>query len=97
MFGDRGVVNDVIKDVMEQSQKIILEQLGDLVKRGLLVVHSDGPVLAQEMDPYSPSHKFKLMGAVRLELKDQGYIQKLELENKEMRELLEKMQALVGK
>jgi hypothetical protein len=99
MFGGTGIINgrDVIKDVMEQSQQIILDQLGDLVKKGLLVVHSDGPMLAREIDPGSASYKFKLMGAVRLELKDQGYIQKLEQENKEMRELLEKMQALVGK
>jgi hypothetical protein len=99
MFGGTGVMNgsDVIRDVMQQSQQIILDQLGDLVKKGLLVVHSDGPMLAREIDPSSDSYKFKLVGSVRLELKDQGYIQKLEQENKEMRELLEQMQALVGK
>jgi hypothetical protein len=92
------ILGKVMHQTAEQTEKAILKGLEELVSRGLLVVHYDDQQLVREYDPTIPNGvKFAVRTAVRLELKDQGYIQKLELENKQMRELLEQMQALVGK
>lgn len=94
--------NDLVKTIMEETakktEKVILQGLEDLVSRGLLVVRYDQPQLVETYDPTSPNGKrFTVNTAVRLELKDQGYIQKLELENKELREAIDRMFAVVGK
>lgn len=94
--------NDILKTVMEQTEakteQAILGGLMELVEKKLLVVHRDAPVLVESYDPTTVGgRKFEVKTAIRLELKDQGYIQKLELENKELREAIDRMFAVVGK
>jgi len=64
-----------------------LQQLGDLVKRGLLVVEETQPVLIQS--DY-PGH-FTLQKAVRLKLRHQEYIEHLEVQNEQLRNEIRRM------
>ena len=70
-------LNETIKSLMEQKESIILEQLSELISRGLLVVEETSPVLVRKHNPEG-LYGVELKQAVRLVLKDQEYIEKLE-------------------
>lgn len=70
-----------VQDIMSQKESIILNQLNDLISRGLLVVEEGTSVLT-----YSEhSSKIELNQSINLKLKDQDYIEQLERENKELK------------
>lgn len=69
-------------------ENALREQLSDLVSRGLLVVEIGPQVLVQECDG-----KVTVRQSINLQLKDREYIEKLERENKEMREIIERLQS----
>ncbi len=75
---------DCVRNVAEQQKAIILAQLSDLVKRGLLVVESTEPVLIKDYN----SDEIRLSQSIRLTLKDKEYIEKLEKENAEYKDLI---------
>lgn len=81
---------DIMKLAAEQSEKVVLAQLNDFISRGLIVLESTGPLLTRSSD----SDKIEMRYACNLVLKDKEYILKLEKENKEMKELLEKLKAV---
>jgi hypothetical protein len=83
----------ILKDVLVQKESLVLEQLSDLVKRGLLVIEQSEPVLVQDLY----ADKLVLKQAVRLSLKDKEYIEKLEAENTALKEQLLKIQEAVTK
>lgn len=89
-------MNDSIKeamtDLLRQQETILLEQLGDLVKRGLLVIESTQPVIVQSQSV----HKLELRQAVRLVLKDKEFIQELERENAELKRRLATINSAVN-
>lgn len=75
-------MSKIAAQIADQSERVILEQLGELVKRGLLVIER-GPMIltSNSREPY----KLEVNQAVRLVLKDQEYIQNLEKENAQMK------------
>lgn len=78
-------VNDVLQDLARQKDQLIVDQLGDLLERGLLVVEQTQPVLVQSYD----KNKIELKQSVRLVLKDKEYIERLEKENIELKSQVE--------
>lgn len=81
----QSVVKELYRDIHEATEKGVLDQLNDFVKRGLIVVEMTQPVLVQDMH----STEIKIQQYVKLTLKDKEYIEKLEKENQEMKDLLE--------
>lgn len=86
-------INEITKALSLQKDNIILNQLSDLVSRGLLVVEETQPVLVKE----DHSDNIILKQQVRLTLKNIEYIEKLEKENSELKLLLSKMNELANK
>ena len=82
--------NTLIKNVLKQQEQIILEQLGELIDRKLLVLESTQPVLTTHYEPGGKT-VLKLDQACRLVLKDQEYIEKLEKENAELKDIIERL------
>lgn len=71
----------------KQTEELVLQQLGDLVKRGLLVIEQTEPVLTEHQLP-GGDWEFTMEKAVRLNLRDREVIETLEAENKRLREQL---------
>lgn len=67
-------LRNVVESLAYQKEKMILEQLGDLVSKGFLVIEQ-GPLRLAQLQ-----HKDELMVVqdVKLVLKDQEYIKELE-------------------
>jgi len=85
------------KDIIQESErnfeskreKIILEQLSDLINRGLLEIQSTVPVITRKDSPENSKVELEISSAVRLVLKDREYIEKLEKENGELKAIIE--------
>tara|TARA_R110000868_G_scaffold82953_1_gene233988 strand:+ start:219 stop:491 length:273 start_codon:yes stop_codon:yes gene_type:complete len=80
-------LSEIMADLGKQQESIILDQLNDLVKRGLLVVESTQPVLVRNYN----QDKITVQQSIRLTLKDKEYIEKLEKENSEYKDLIERL------
>lgn len=65
-----------IRHAAEQTESLLLEQLNDLLSRGLLVVEKTEPVLIQDS-----TGKVQIHQKINLTLRDKEYIEKLEKEN----------------
>lgn len=79
------MMNEVAKEISQQKENLLLEQLNDLVSRDLIVIEQTQPVLVQDSD----SNKLIFRQAIKLTLKDKEYILKLEEENKQLKETLD--------
>jgi ABC-type sulfate transport system substrate-binding protein len=87
-------VTEVVKHIVKEYEKVGLKEIEDLVKKGLIVVKSQGFSIYQD----HASMGLVLADRVSFELKDQEYITKLEQENKELREKLDNIeQAFIRK
>ena len=80
-------LTEILDDLGKQKEAIILDQLGDMLKRGLLIVESTQPVLIKD----EFSDKITLKQSIRLTLRDKEYIEKLEKENAEYKDLIERL------
>lgn len=80
-------ISKVLDEFVKEQEHIILDQLNDLIKRGLLVIESTKPTLVQNAD----SDKISVQQSIRLTLKDIDYIEKLEKENQELKEKIMKL------
>jgi hypothetical protein len=91
------LTSELINEVLRQQESILLEQLGDLVTHGLLVCQSGPPQIIRESDPYGGGgvYKFKLVQSVKFVLRDAEYIAKLEAENKEMKDIIQRLRGLL--
>lgn len=85
-------LNSALLEVNKQTESIILSQLNELISRGLLVIESTQPVLVADYDLYhngtfnrDKPYNIRLQQMVKLKLKDQEYIEKLEKENEELK------------
>lgn len=85
-------VMDALKEIAEQRETLVMEQLNELISRGLLVVEQGPMSLMQDL----VSTKILVAQQVRLVLKDQEYIQKLEVENKSLKQRLDAIANAVG-
>jgi hypothetical protein len=85
MSFDIKYASDLAGEIAKQKEAAILVQLGDLITRGLLVVEYYGhPQLFCAEDSSQIIYK----QSMRLVLKDKEYIEKLEDENRKMKERL---------
>jgi len=85
------MLQEVITDIAKQQENLILEQLGELITRGLLVVEKTEPVLTGGWERDRDKYTVKLEQKIRLVLKDQEYIEKLEAENAEYKDLIKRL------
>ncbi len=67
-------VGDLLKTVSKNTEDIMLEQLEDMLKRGVLVVEKSEPVLIQD----AQTQKVTVQQKIKLTLKDKEYIERLE-------------------
>lgn len=86
------LIDQALRETAKQTELAILAQLNELISRGLLVVETEGPMIVQQMD-YMLDNKIQVGMRVKLKLKDQEYIERLEAENKELLELVNKFKS----
>lgn len=74
-----------------QKESVILEQLNDLISRDLLVVQEGPQSLVRDLE----SDKITIQQSIRLVLKDKEYIEKLEIENRALKESIQAIREAV--
>ena len=91
MSSTSSIIESIHRKMSEGQESMILSQLNDFISRGLIVVETTSPILVQDAD----SDRLVMRQACQLKLKDQEYIQKLELENAELKAKLEAISAAI--
>lgn len=86
----QSLVEKVARESARATEESILDQLNELVSRGLLLVEETKPTLYRSVD----SSKITIEKSIRLVLKDQEYIENLESKVKNLEERLEKYDKL---
>lgn len=89
-------MNDILhktaKQASELKEAIILEQLSELINRGLLIIEETQPLLTiNRRCEDKHGVELKMSQGIRLVLKDQEHIEKLEKENAELKKRLDKI------
>lgn len=87
------LITDMAIKIARTKETLILESLNELISRGLLVVEETQPVLVRECDSASIS----VRQSVRIHLKDQEYIQKLEKENQDLKSIMANLELAISK
>jgi hypothetical protein len=87
------LLSKVNEQVSEATEKLMLDQLGSLVKRGLLVWHSTQPIIVTDRKPDGAIDLVVKVGGY-FELKDEEYISKLRAENERMRAVFAAIKAV---
>jgi len=87
------IVREISYDIQRATEDGILEQLNDFISRGLITIEITTPQLIQDYG----STKIRVSQSVKVLLKDKEYIETLEKENKELKDLLTRMNDLVSK
>jgi hypothetical protein len=73
------ITEKVAETAARQTEQIILQQLNELVSRGLIVIEETQPMLSMVlMCAEQDAYELRITRGVRLLLKDQEYIEKLE-------------------
>ena len=80
-------MQSAVQEISRAKERLLLEQLGELVSRGLLVVEYGETTLVAEADG-----SFRLLDTVKLLPKEKEYIEKLEAKVKELGERLSAIQ-----
>lgn len=93
MYNNYDIIDSITRELYRQKDNLILEQLGDLVSKGLLICEEGPMSIYQDMS--KPGHHYNLAQEVRFVLKDKEYITKLETENKELRETIERIKKVL--
>ncbi len=82
-----GTIKELWPELIQGTETTILAQLNDFISRGVLVVESTLPVLVRE----EHSEKITVKVGVTLKLKDREYIESLERQLTELRDLVSKL------
>ncbi len=85
-------VNEMTRDLTRQKESILAEQLGDLVKRGILVCEESQPAIVYD----HTKDKYLLQQTVKLTVREKEYIEKLERENAELKQKLDAIKGALG-
>lgn len=88
----KDTINEVIKEYHNNKEAYILEQLNELISRGLLVICETQPIIVR--DQYSD--KIEIRQSIKLLLKDQEYIVKLETENAQLKVRLQNIEEVIN-
>jgi len=83
----------LIDDLYKQQEELLLTSIKDLVTSGLLIIEKTPLQIFQSPD--SDGYKLEFKEGIRLVVKDKDYIKKLETENKELKEKLDKIKGIV--
>lgn len=78
---------EIIKHAAVQTEQVLLEQLNEFIKRDLIVIQKGPTSLVFDEN----SHAVRLQQPVRLVLKDQEYIEKLENRVSELEAIISKI------
>lgn len=85
-------MQDAIRELSEKNliakETEILKQLNELISRGLLVIEETSPVLVRD----ESSSTIRMSQSIRILLRDQEYIEKLESELAQAKETIAKIQ-----
>lgn len=90
--------HELMTDLLKQKESIVLEQLNELISRGILVVEETQPVLVRDAYPFTSSgepSRVRLQQSVRLTFKGHEYVERLEKENADLRRRLEVIELAV--
>jgi hypothetical protein len=87
--------NLMVHELLKQKEEYIRVALVELISRGLIVIEENHPVLIKIEEFDAERCQFKLVRSIRLVPKEFEYIQKLEAENKELKEKLDKIKELL--
>ncbi len=80
-------------EVSNSTASAILKELNDLVSRGLLVIELGEGALVHD---YSRANSLQYCQKVKVVLKDKEYIEKIEAENKELKDKINALQEAVN-
>lgn len=87
------MMSSIAAQVASKTQSCILDQLNDFISRGLIEIQM-GPMTFVHSDDFaSNKNEVRIAQSCKLVLKDREYIEKLESENKELREVLMRLRA----
>jgi len=78
---------DFAENITKQCVDLFTHQLNDLISKGLLVIENKTPMLTQDFN----TTQLRLSNVISVQLKDKEYIEKLEKENQELKDTLDKM------
>lgn len=78
-------LNRAMAQITEKRESYLLEQLGELVTKGLILIESTEPVLVES------DGKFEIRSAVRLVLRDREIIEEMRTERDEWKQRAEKL------
>lgn len=84
---------DLMYELLSQKEEYIKAALIELVSRGLIEIEETQPTVIQTQN--IDKIEFKLVQSIRLVPKEFDYIKKLEAENKELKERLDKIKELL--
>lgn len=91
-------ITEITREVISQRDAIIFEQLQELISRGLLEIREEEPVMIRvEADFQNPGRdRIMLKQRVKLILKNQEYVEKLEAENKQLKERIARIEGAIN-
>jgi hypothetical protein len=84
-------IQELAQKISYEQDYMLMQQVGELVSRGILVVERGDLILTQSPDGKFSSHQF-----IRLSVRDMEYIRKLEEENKSLKEKLNGVKNLLN-
>lgn len=82
---------DQVLEIAKQKEALLLKQLNWLISRGLLVIEEGPMQVLRRVD----SDTIELQQEIELKVKDAEYIEKLELENADLRKKVEAIEAAI--
>lgn len=88
---------DMVGDLLKQQERYILEQLSELVSRGLIAIESTQPVLTQRYSPETSKTEIFLEQAIKLVPKEKEYIEELEARIEELEGKLDEYTDILSK
>lgn len=81
-------MQEAMSRLLEQKDKLIMDELNELTSRGLIVIEQTRPTIVRE----AGSGELRLAQAVRLVPKEKEYIEKLETENAELKAKIDRIE-----
>lgn len=81
-------IQEIAHQIGAQKEVIILEQLGELVRRNLLLLEMGPQLIVTHLNPATGQPEFELRQKATFHLRESIYVENLEAENKELRRAL---------
>lgn len=84
-------ISKLSEQLLKQKEKIIFDQLGDLLRQGVLVIHETVPTLVKDAD----SDSVRLVQQVKLHCSQHERIEALLKENEELKRKIELIEGVL--